>query len=159
MYANRMAWSSLGRGSKVSGAHPKLYKWCRGRASNPRPPDILSLDPIPSRLWVWRPNQARLPRLLFRIQYDFDLTFPYFIYAFWRIVVHPSRRHIRSRLPAALLSSQERSLSDVRDALMIDAVEFTARLQTYITVWRLENLLGLLIKIASFMEKLKEGLF
>ena len=40
---------------------------------------------------------------------------------------------------------------------MIDAAEFTARLQTYITVWRLENLLGLLIKIASYMGEIKRG--
>jgi len=40
---------------------------------------------------------------------------------------------------------------------MIDTVEFAARLETYITVWRLENLLGLLIKIASYIGEIKGG--
>jgi len=57
---------------------------------------------------IARKHWDRLPRLLFRIQYDFDLTSPYFIYAFWG-----------------------RSLNNVRDTLMIDAVEFAAILQIY----------------------------
>ena len=40
---------------------------------------------------------------------------------------------------------------------MIDAVEFAARLQTYIMVWHLENLLGLPIKIASYIGEIKGG--
>ena len=111
-----------------------------------------------ARLWVWRPHQARLPRLLFPDSVWFWFDVPLFHLRFLEVCSSSFLQiYSKSTSSGTFISSQERSLNDVRDTLMIDAVEFTARLQTYITVWRLENLLGLLIKIASYIGEIKRG--